>query len=264
MCRDIIFFVGTVSETFVCSIGLGILEKPISTPCGHTFCEECVNACLKLRHECPLDRKPLLPNQLFKVPLTDETVGALEVYCDYKGLNPNQEGCVWQGRWSDLQEHLKICPFDKTKDPVWRLYRPGKIPEDALACGTDGNNEDLFIARTRYNNGVHPGKIGRHQKKPHFGYGGRECALPQGEVLCGLMAQFSWVVCTTGQDIPAHAFKTGHEMDGRPLFSARAILKGTKQVGKTGHHFGGALIGFSGIEHIVAPFEVLCLKLKGS
>ncbi|MES1906947.1 MAG: hypothetical protein MHM6MM_000161 [Cercozoa sp. M6MM] len=44
------------AKDFNCSLCLGLLFDPITTPCGHTFCRECIHRALQRRKRCPLCR----------------------------------------------------------------------------------------------------------------------------------------------------------------------------------------------------------------
>lgn len=42
-----------LEEKLTCSICLGTFNDPSTTPCGHTFCMECLTESLKIKNECP-------------------------------------------------------------------------------------------------------------------------------------------------------------------------------------------------------------------
>ena len=43
-----------ISEEFQCAICWQLMYKPVTTPCGHTFCKECLESALAHRRECTL------------------------------------------------------------------------------------------------------------------------------------------------------------------------------------------------------------------
>eukprot|EP00002_Diphylleia_rotans_P033706 TRINITY_DN7194_c0_g1_i2.p1 TRINITY_DN7194_c0_g1~~TRINITY_DN7194_c0_g1_i2.p1 ORF type:complete len:426 (+),score=77.70 TRINITY_DN7194_c0_g1_i2:52-1329(+) len=45
-----------VPEHLICSLCWEIFQDPVTTRCGHTFCKNCICACLDKQSECPLDR----------------------------------------------------------------------------------------------------------------------------------------------------------------------------------------------------------------
>jgi len=44
---------------FECSLCFRLFHKPVTTPCGHTYCKNCLLASLKYSHMCPLCRSEL-------------------------------------------------------------------------------------------------------------------------------------------------------------------------------------------------------------
>jgi hypothetical protein len=56
----------SVEECLVCTEELGVPGRPASQlPCGHVFCQECVQSCLKNQHkDCPSCRAPFKASKL--------------------------------------------------------------------------------------------------------------------------------------------------------------------------------------------------------
>ncbi|XP_029439119.1 LON peptidase N-terminal domain and RING finger protein 1-like isoform X2 [Rhinatrema bivittatum] len=44
---------------FECSLCIRMFYKPVTTPCGHTFCKECLERCLDHKPSCPLCKQSL-------------------------------------------------------------------------------------------------------------------------------------------------------------------------------------------------------------
>ncbi|KAL7871995.1 hypothetical protein SRHO_G00069780 [Serrasalmus rhombeus] len=49
-----------VDDELLCHICLQPLIRPLDTPCGHTYCQECLTSFLLESDFCPVDRVPLL------------------------------------------------------------------------------------------------------------------------------------------------------------------------------------------------------------
>jgi len=126
--------------------------------------------------------------------------------------------------------------------------------------GTDHNNVPLFVARIRFEGSVQPGKWSPGMGNIAFPYGGKEISGNSEYEVLEMNNTLSWQYCNNIAEIPNNAVQTGNEADGKPLYSTRADINGTKQVGKAGRHFsptGGCSIGYSGKENPIQPFEVL-------
>lgn len=46
-------------EDFDCSLCYRLLYQPVTTPCGHSFCRQCLDRCLDHRSVCPLCKSSL-------------------------------------------------------------------------------------------------------------------------------------------------------------------------------------------------------------
>ena len=46
-------------DDFECSLCYRLLFHPVTTPCGHAFCRQCLDRCLDHRSDCPLCKSSL-------------------------------------------------------------------------------------------------------------------------------------------------------------------------------------------------------------
>ena len=53
-----------VEEEFNCTICLDIFYQPVTTECGHTFCKQCLQDALTIRHLCTICRAPIFKDSL--------------------------------------------------------------------------------------------------------------------------------------------------------------------------------------------------------
>ncbi len=50
-----------------CIICYDNMNKPILTPCGHMFCNNCIQTCLKIKPECPMCKHHITPDMLIDI-----------------------------------------------------------------------------------------------------------------------------------------------------------------------------------------------------
>lgn len=66
----------------------------------------------------------------------------------------------------------------------WVRVTNGEIPANAMIGGYEEDGSPLYIARAEHEGGHHPGKVSRALGACHFGFGGKEVAKREYEVLC--------------------------------------------------------------------------------
>lgn len=91
-----------VDDDLVCHICLQPLCVPLDTPCGHTFCTECLTSFLLEKDFCPVDRQPLLLQACHKSSLlVNKLLDKLVVAC------PFPAHCKETMPRSELEAHIK-------------------------------------------------------------------------------------------------------------------------------------------------------------
>lgn len=105
---DCNLFKCTIPEELKCAICRDISYPPVKTKCDHLFCERCLQTWLINRHNtCPIDRCLLdQPNSFKRDTFIERMVGRFEVFC-----SNIKQGCAWSGEYSNLNDHLKKCPY---------------------------------------------------------------------------------------------------------------------------------------------------------
>ena len=97
-----------VDDDFLCSICKDVLDEPLTTPCRHTFCKTCIHEWVKVSFTCPLDKQQLVFNELTPIPIAFKNLlDRLNVLCKFEA-----EGCDHKCPRSDLERHIKRCPFN--------------------------------------------------------------------------------------------------------------------------------------------------------
>lgn len=101
-------FVGKVDPNLICSICVGVLEKPVTTICGHSYCEECLDTWLERpqTHSCPSCRAHVLKVDLIPIHALRGVVDGLLVRCEN-----NDNGCEMILKLEKLELHLEQCPY---------------------------------------------------------------------------------------------------------------------------------------------------------
>lgn len=102
-------YVEPVNANLLCAICACPFETPVQSPCGHTFCGECISAALRADARCPTCRMAiadadLAPASLIVVNLVNE----LRIRCPHAS-----QGCGETPERSLLAAHLaNACPHD--------------------------------------------------------------------------------------------------------------------------------------------------------
>lgn len=106
-------FIDDVDANLICGICAGVLEKAVVTPCGHSYCEECLETWLQRgissegATSCPACRTDLYTSDLIPVLALRGVIDGLIVTC------PNGEsGCKMVIRLDNVISHLKACRYE--------------------------------------------------------------------------------------------------------------------------------------------------------
>uniref|UniRef100_A0A8C2K0I1 Ligand of numb-protein X 2b n=1 Tax=Cyprinus carpio TaxID=7962 RepID=A0A8C2K0I1_CYPCA len=110
-----------VDDELVCHICLQPLLQPMDTPCGHTYCFQCLSTFLHDQDFCPVDRQRLqLQNCRASSLLVRNLLDKLAVLC------PFHSECQQSMQRCELQPHLhNRCPaFRRLREEAERKKRP--------------------------------------------------------------------------------------------------------------------------------------------
>lgn len=119
-------YVDTVDENLFCPICKTPFLNPHSTKaCGHTFCKDCLEHALQLRHACPICRTDFSRRHIVDTPcprIVHAQLDKLEVKC------PNKL-CKWEGHRSLVEHHVRqqceytlvACPDRECSKKIIRL-----------------------------------------------------------------------------------------------------------------------------------------------
>ena len=134
---------------------------------------------------------------------------------------------------------------------AWVATSGSNIPAGAVQAGNEADGTPLYLCRGKYgaDNGVHPGKTRAAFNGCNIGWGGKEVAIANYEVLVGWKA-------TSGSNIPANAVQGGQEAAGA-LYICRADYQGGKHMGKTRAAFNACNVSWGGKEIQAPNYEVM-------
>uniref|UniRef100_A0A8C8DZX5 Ligand of numb-protein X 1 n=1 Tax=Oryzias sinensis TaxID=183150 RepID=A0A8C8DZX5_9TELE len=91
-----------VDDDLVCQICLQPLIRPLDTPCGHTYCQECLTSFLLESDFCPVCRDPLMLQSCRKPSLlVHKLLDKLMITC------PFTEHCTEKLARGQLEDHIK-------------------------------------------------------------------------------------------------------------------------------------------------------------
>ncbi|EDO46837.1 predicted protein, partial [Nematostella vectensis] len=101
-------FVGKIDQNLLCNICVGVLENAITTICGHSFCESCLETWLSRPEvqSCPSCRSHVLSLDLIPVHAIRGLVDGLLVHCENA-----DNGCDIVTRMDNMKSHLESCPY---------------------------------------------------------------------------------------------------------------------------------------------------------
>ena len=99
-----------LSESFTCPIGLGVFRDPVTDPCGHTFCRECIEKSIEQFGTCPFSKISLDSNYLHPNDNIADFIDEFPCKCENF-----ENSCSWTGIIKDIQSHLEECEYHEVK-----------------------------------------------------------------------------------------------------------------------------------------------------
>ena len=64
-------------EQLECNVCTDVFLDPVTTPCGHTFCTECLSRAVDVRNTCPVCRTVLLVGSCTQIPVNITLAGVI-------------------------------------------------------------------------------------------------------------------------------------------------------------------------------------------
>jgi len=101
---------------FECSLCFRLFCKPVTTPCGHTYCKNCLMSSLKFNPMCPLCRNELHGNGKYKYNVNIVLMNVLEKHFKEQYQEREKEDRL-------EEEEARVNSIDD-KDPPEDYYNP--------------------------------------------------------------------------------------------------------------------------------------------
>lgn len=138
-------FVSHVDPNLICGICANVLEDSVITPCGHSFCKNCLETWLENSETdtCPTCRTTTLVFDLIPVLSLRGLVSNLHTSCDHV-----ESGCKMVVKLENLAKHSRECEFGLVK---------------CGACGEQVKRRDLA---GHYTNCAEMENNGKTERKP--------------------------------------------------------------------------------------------------
>ena len=112
-------FATPVDRNLLCAICYGVFENPVVTPCGHTFCKECLESWLRRAADhcdgttpCPECRRIVKCGDTVSVLALSGLIESLAVECPNAAAG---NGCTMVLALGKMRSHLKNCAFTPVK-----------------------------------------------------------------------------------------------------------------------------------------------------
>ncbi|KAG1708620.1 hypothetical protein DVH05_022247 [Phytophthora capsici] len=106
--------VESFSEQLQCAICLCAYDNPVSLPCNHCFCQECIHRALELKAVCPICKTPAKKRRLRYDTTVQELLRATEMLCaapspSAAALQPNNETSTPVTGEKKVEEQVKVA-----------------------------------------------------------------------------------------------------------------------------------------------------------
>ncbi|KAF8684083.1 hypothetical protein RHS04_01671 [Rhizoctonia solani] len=189
--------------------------------------------------------------------------GGFLAYKKHKENEEDKKALAWglQNWMTDAQRRSQsFYQGGYSGKPTWVLTKGNRIPQGAFQAGQESDGTPLYVGRTFFEGGIHPGKVSPNfQKGCIIGYGGDEIEVEDYEILIADPRSVHWAEASgtcNPQYLGAQPVEGGREQNG-PLYIVQAPYKEGTHPGKTGPHLQGADITYGGKEKIVNNYRIL-------
>jgi hypothetical protein len=164
----------SINDLLICKVCGNVLDDPISTPCQHVLCRQCIKRCLERTSFCPECRTPLLdsdlkPTERIIIRMLDQ----LKVKCTECGQINLERGnfkdhiektcmnstmtcpaadinCPWKGLRDQLNDHKATCVFEPLRSMLSKIIDENRQLKEKVQQ-LEANNQSQRAVPTHAN-----------------------------------------------------------------------------------------------------------------
>jgi len=136
-----VYLVEPINKRFQCPLCNKLMRDPIQTIRGELACEYCYTK--NFGPECPIDKQPISPGNIFKDKFKAREIKELNTYCTYKN-----NGCVWIGTVCTVEDHRVMCQYQPSKCFLCNTMLINETMNDHLQqCVSIVNQENCLYSK---------------------------------------------------------------------------------------------------------------------
>lgn len=167
----------SIDENYKCFICSKPLKHPVTTPCDHSYCQDCIQNWLNQNHSsCPTCHRSVSVNDL--TPITTRLIlnilDKLLVKCPQCTLSGIQRGnftdhitrfcpksiltctasdikCPWSGTRVELKDHLLTCHYERLRPILSQIIDTNKLFEEKVSTLTNHVQTLQLAGKTELN-----------------------------------------------------------------------------------------------------------------
>ncbi|KAK2158586.1 hypothetical protein LSH36_167g07055 [Paralvinella palmiformis] len=140
-------FTGAIDDNLICGVCGGVLEEAVLTPCGHSFCLQCLQTWLdnlNAGYTCPECRSRVRNGDARPILSVRNLIRGLEVSCEH-----SSRGCTAVLTLDSMISHMNICGYVPIQcSGCGETFNRDRIPEHREQC--EASSVAAATAASRY------------------------------------------------------------------------------------------------------------------
>eukprot|EP00484_Ammonia_sp_Unknown_P027298 CAMPEP_0197024674 /NCGR_PEP_ID=MMETSP1384-20130603/5178_1 /TAXON_ID=29189 /ORGANISM="Ammonia sp." /LENGTH=509 /DNA_ID=CAMNT_0042453095 /DNA_START=42 /DNA_END=1571 /DNA_ORIENTATION=- len=110
-------YIDELMEEYTCPICFDEIDKCLMTPCGHNFCEKCIDECLNRKHICPFCSTPCTTDKLIRNVHLDSVLAKL-----LKARAAASKELISNLMQKTIEESKKSAPKVTSESPIAQIF----------------------------------------------------------------------------------------------------------------------------------------------